>query len=53
MPLTIKPGGKADIKVKFDSSSLDYTGEVIEVLTVITDAPTKPIFNLFITGNVK
>ena len=53
MPLTIKPGGKAEIKVRFDSSSLDYTGEVIEVMTVITDAPTKPIFNLFITGNVK
>lgn len=52
-PLIIKPGGKADIKVKLDTSSLDYTGEVIEVLTVITNAPSKPILNLFITGNVK
>ncbi len=53
MPLTIKPGGKAEVKVKLDTSALDYTGEVIEVLTVITNAPSKPILNLFITGNVK
>ena len=53
MPLIIKPGGKADVKVKLDTSSLDYTGEVIEVLTVITNAPSKPLLNLFITGNVK
>ncbi|MCR5710551.1 MAG: DUF1573 domain-containing protein [Bacteroidales bacterium] len=53
LPLTVKPGGKADIKVKFDTSRLDFTGEVIEVLTVITNAPSKPILNLFITGNVK
>ena len=53
LPLTIKPGGKADIKVRLETDSLEYTGEVIEVLTVITNAPSKPILNLFITGNVK
>ena len=53
LPLTIKPGGKAEVKVKLDTGALDYQGEVIEVLTVITDAPSKPILNLFITGNVK
>ena len=53
LPLTIKPGGKADVKVKLDTSALAYTGEVIEVLTVITNAPSKPVLNLFITGNVK
>ncbi len=52
-PVTIKPGGKAEVKVRFETNSLEYTGEVIEVLTVITDAPSKPILNLFITGNVK
>ena len=52
-PVTIKPGGKADVKVRFETASLDYIGEVIEVLSVITDAPSKPILNLFITGNVK
>ena len=41
------------MKVRFETASLEYTGEVIEVLTVITDAPSKPILNLFITGNVK
>lgn len=53
LPLTVKPGGKAELKVKYDTSAVEYTGEVIEVLTVITNAPSKPIFNLFITGNVK
>jgi len=53
LPLTIKPGGKAEVKVRFDTSSLDYSGEVIEILTVITNAPSKPVLNLFITGNVK
>ena len=53
LPLTIKPGGKAEVKVRLKTASLDYTGEVIEVLTVITNAPSKPILNLFITGNVK
>lgn len=52
-PLTVKPGGKAEIKVRFDTSAVEYAGEVIEVLSVITDAPSKPILNLFITGNVK
>ena len=53
LPLVIKPGGKAEVKAVFSTASLDYTGEVIEVLTVITDAPSKPILNLFITGNVQ
>lgn len=53
MPLAVKPGGKAEVKVRLDTASLDYAGEVIEVLSVITDAPSKPILNLFITGNVK
>ena len=53
MPLTIKPGGKAEVKVRFNTATVEYGGEVIEVLTVITNAPSKPILNLFITGNVK
>ena len=52
-PLTIKPGGKAEVKVKFDTGKLEYKGEAIEVLSVITNAPSKPILNLFITGNVQ
>ena len=53
LPLTVKPGGKAEVKVRLDTAALSYTGEVIEILTVITNAPSKPILNLFITGNVK
>ena len=53
LPITIKPGGKAEVKVRLETAPLEYSGEVIEVLTVITNAPSKPILNLFITGNVK
>ena len=53
LPLTIKPGGKADVKVRLDTAALEYGGEVMEVLSVITNAPSKPILNLFITGNVQ
>ncbi len=53
VPVTIAPGGKATVKVKFDTSKLDYQGEVIEILTLITNSPSKPIVNLFVTGYVK
>lgn len=53
VPVTIAPGGKATVKVKFDTAKLDYHGEVIEILTLITNSPSKPIVNLFITGYVK
>jgi len=53
LPLTVKPGGKAEIKARLNTASVEQAGEVIEVLTVITNAPSKPILNLFITGNVK
>lgn len=49
-PVTVKAGGKADIKVRFDTSSSE--GEVIEVVSVITNSPSKPIMNLFVTGIV-
>lgn len=49
-PLTVKPGKSAEIKIRFDSSQSD--GEMLEVLSVITNSPAKPIVNLFLTGNV-
>ena len=50
MPLTIAAGKSAVIKVNFDSTG--YSGEMLEVLTMITNSPSKPIVNLFLTGNV-
>ncbi len=49
-PVIIAPGGKASVKIKFDTRSFD--GEVINVLTLVTNSPSKPLFNLFITGYV-
>lgn len=50
MPLTIAAGKSAVIKVNFDSTG--YRGEMLEVFTMITNSPSKPIVNLFLTGNV-
>lgn len=51
-PITIKPGDKAVVKVKYDSSKAADSSEVVEVLSAITNSPGKPILNLFITGNI-
>lgn len=49
-PVTIKSGGVSTVKVQLDTKSLE--GEVVEVLTLVTNAPSKPLVNLFITGIV-
>ena len=48
MPVVIKPGSSASIKFRFDTSSEE--GEVLNVLNLITNAPTKPNINFFISG---
>lgn len=50
-PFTIKSGKSAVVKVHLDTSSLE--GEVVEVLTLVTDSPAKPLVNLFVTGIVQ
>jgi Protein of unknown function (DUF1573). len=49
-PYTIKAGSTGTIKASLSTSGLD--GEVLYVLNAITNTPQKPMFNLFITGNV-
>lgn len=49
-PLEIASGAVSTVKVKFDTST--YDGEVVEILSVITNSPAKPIINLFVSGNV-
>lgn len=48
MPIVIKAGSTASIKFRFDTSG--YEGEVLNVLNLITNAPTKPNINFFISG---
>lgn len=49
-PITIKAGAKGSVKIKFDTRK--YSGEIIEILSVTTNSPSKPILNLFVTGSV-
>ncbi len=50
-PLRIKAGGSATLKLKFDTR--DHYGDMINILTLITNSPSKPMVNLFITGTIK
>lgn len=50
LPMTIGAGKSGKVTVRFDSSRHD--GEMLEVMTVVTNAPSKPIVNLFLTGNI-
>lgn len=49
-PIVIKAGKQGAIKIKFDTST--YSEEVLNILTLVTNSPQKPLMNLFITGNV-
>ncbi|NLX41362.1 MAG: DUF1573 domain-containing protein [Bacteroidales bacterium] len=50
-PFRIKAGGSATLKLKFDTR--EHSGEMINILTLITNSPSKPMINLFITGTIK
>lgn len=50
LPLSIKAGGKGTIIASYDSSGEE--GELLEVFTLTTNSPSKPLVNLFLTGNV-
>ncbi len=47
-PLVIKPGASATIRAQVDTKRSE--GEVLSVLSIITNAPKKPVINLFVTG---
>lgn len=46
---TVKPGEKASFKVTFDTKGMDK-GEVLNIITLYTNSPLRPIVNLYITG---
>ena len=50
-PLTIRPGATATLRVSLDTKGLK--GEVLDVLTLVTNSPSKPLVNLFLTGYVE
>lgn len=49
-PLSIKSGACASVRVRLDTSAQE--GEVLEILTLVTNSPAKPLVNLFVTGIV-
>jgi len=50
-PFKIKAGGSATLKLRFDTR--EHSGDMINILTLITNSPSKPMVNLFITGTIK
>lgn len=48
-PSAVKPGCKGTIKVLMDTDGMD-SGEVLNIISVYTNAPTRPLVDLFITG---
>jgi hypothetical protein len=50
-PESVAPGAKGVIEVSVDTSGVE--GEMLYVLSVITNSPTRPVVNLFITGEIE
>ena len=45
----VAPGGKASWKVSLDTSELP-AGEALVIISLITNSPSRPLVNLFLTG---
>lgn len=50
-PLTLKNGASATIRVKVNTTL--EKGEVLSIISVLSNSPSKPLLQLFITGNIK
>ena len=50
-PLSLKPGATAVIKARVDTRR--EPGEVLSIISVLTNSPSKPVLKLFISGNIK
>jgi len=46
------PGKKGSVRVSLDTSSLEK-GEAVIMLTLTTNAPLRPIVNLFVAGEIR
>ncbi len=49
-PISIPSGQSYNLKVRFDSSKINGIGETVNVLSVVTNDPGKPVLNLFVSG---
>lgn len=47
----VKPSGSGEFRVRFDTAGLP-AGENIVVLTLVTNAPKRPVITLFLTGTI-
>lgn len=52
-PVLIPSGESYDLRIKFDSSKINGTGEIVDVISIVTNDPDKPILNLFISGIIE
>lgn len=50
MPESVAPASESEIKVSVDTSG--QSGEMLNIVTLITNSPTRPIINLFIIYTV-
>lgn len=48
----VQPGGKGRVKATLDTSGLP-AGEILIVVTITTNAPLRPLVNLYISGFIK
>lgn len=49
-PITVQPGKNYNLRFSFDTSKIQESGETVNVLSIVTNDPGKPILNLFISG---
>ena len=50
-PVKVAPGKSAQIKIKYDTSTL--TGEFVSIVTLTTNSPLRPRLDFFINGGIK
>ena len=50
-PVKVAPGKKAEIKIKYDTST--QTGEFVSIVTLTTNSPLRPRLDFFINGYIK
>lgn len=50
-PEKILSGESGDVEITIDTKGVD--GEILHIITIITNAPIRPMVNIFVTGNVE
>lgn len=50
-PIRVKPGAQVELRFRLDTAGRE--GDVLDVLTLLTDSPDKTVVNLFISGYIK